>query len=103
MGTLSIQRQRWQLREQELNLKSQIEEMNQADAMKQTPAAPAAVPPPAEVPHGAHLAAPGVHMAPPPPAGRAPLFVLAGFGVLLGILASLTIAGRSRARAELES
>jgi RND family efflux transporter MFP subunit len=54
-------------------------------------------------PHGAELAAPGTTPAPPGPVGRMPLFILAGLGILLAILAGFTIYSRARARAELES
>jgi RND family efflux transporter MFP subunit len=40
---------------------------------------------------------------PPGPVGRTPLLVLAGFGVMLALLAGLTILSRWRASAELES
>jgi RND family efflux transporter MFP subunit len=56
---------------------------------------------PPATPHGAELGVSGA--APPAPAGRAPLFVLAGLGLLLVIAAGMTILARSRARAELES
>jgi RND family efflux transporter MFP subunit len=55
------------------------------------------------VPHGAELGDAGAPSAPPPPAGRLPLFLLAGLVVLLIIGAGMTILSRSRARAELES
>jgi RND family efflux transporter MFP subunit len=54
-------------------------------------------------PHGAQLAAPGEQSAPPAPAGRTPLFVLAGLFILLAILAAGTLMSRSRARKELET
>jgi RND family efflux transporter MFP subunit len=71
--------------------------------MKQTETEPATVAPSPPVPHGAQLAAPGELSAPPAPAGRTPLFVLAGLGVLLAILAGITISSRSHASKELES
>jgi RND family efflux transporter MFP subunit len=54
-------------------------------------------------PHGAQLAASGEQSAPPAPAGRAPLFLLAALGILLVVAAGITILRRSRASAELES
>ena len=54
-------------------------------------------------PHGAELGGADAPSAPPAPAGRTPLFVLAVLGLLLVIMAVITILSRSRARAELES
>jgi RND family efflux transporter MFP subunit len=71
--------------------------------MKQTETELATAAPPAAAPHGAQLAAPGEQSAPPAPAGRTPLFVLAGLGVVLAILAGITISSRLRASRELES
>jgi membrane fusion protein, multidrug efflux system len=71
--------------------------------MKQTETEPTTVAPTRPAPHGAQLAAPGEQSAPPAPAGRTPLFVLAALGVLLAILAGITISSRSRASKELES
>jgi multidrug efflux system membrane fusion protein len=71
--------------------------------MKQTEPEPITADPSSTVPHGAHLAAPGVESAPPAPAGRTPLFLLAGFLVLLAVLAGITMAARSHASKELES
>ncbi len=56
---------------------------------------------PAATPHGAELGVSGG--APPAPAGKAPLFLLGGLGLLLVIAAAITIMSRSRARAALES
>src|SRR5580658_6588000 len=56
-----------------------------------------------QTPHGAELGAGDVPSAPPAPAGRMPLFVLAGLGILLAILAGFTMLSRSRASAELEA
>jgi RND family efflux transporter MFP subunit len=69
--------------------------MNQLESAHDTAQAPATTP------HGAELG--GAVGAPPAPAGRAPLFVLGGLGVLLVIAAAFTTLSRSRARAELES
>jgi RND family efflux transporter MFP subunit len=63
----------------------------------ETSVASPATPPP----HGAELGVSGG--APPAAAGRTPLFLLAALGILLVIGAGITILGRSRARAELES
>jgi RND family efflux transporter MFP subunit len=55
------------------------------------------------VPHGAQLGDAGAPSAPPAPAGRTPLFVVAGLCLLLIIAAGITVLSRTRARAELES
>jgi membrane fusion protein, multidrug efflux system len=52
-------------------------------------------------PHGAELG--GVAASPPAPAGRAPLYLLAFFGLLLIVAAAITIVTRSRANAVLET
>ena len=62
-----------------------------------------AAPPAAHVPHGAELGDAGAPSAPPPPAGRLPLFLLAGLVVLLAVGAGLTALSRSRASVELAS
>jgi RND family efflux transporter MFP subunit len=56
---------------------------------------------PAATPHGAELGVSGG--APPAPAGKTPLFVLASLGLLLIVAAALTILARSHARAQLEN
>src|ERR1700722_17191910 len=71
--------------------------------MKQLETEPTTAAPNPAAPHGAQLAMPDEQSAPPAPAGRTPLFVLAGLGVLLVVLAGITIASRSRASKELES
>jgi membrane fusion protein, multidrug efflux system len=71
--------------------------------MKQTETEPIAASPAHATPHGAELGGTGAPSAPPAPAGRTPLFVLAGLGVLLAILAAITISSRSHASKELES
>jgi RND family efflux transporter MFP subunit len=71
--------------------------------MKQTETEPIAAPPAPAAPHGAELGAGDVPAAPPGPAGRTPLFVLAGLLILLAVLAGITIYSRSRASAELEN
>ncbi len=67
----------------------------ESDAITSTPTRPA--------PHGAELGDAGAPSAPPAPAGRTPLFLLAALGLLLVAAAGFTILSRSRARAELES
>ncbi len=67
----------------------------ESDAITATPTRPA--------PHGAELGDAGAPSAPPAPAGRTPLFLLAALGLLLVAAAGFTILSRSRARAELES
>ncbi|HUD83509.1 MAG TPA: efflux RND transporter periplasmic adaptor subunit [Candidatus Saccharimonadales bacterium] len=69
--------------------------------MKPTETEPRVASPEPPAPHGAELGVSGG--APPAPAGRTPLFLLAALGILLVIGAGITILGRSRARAELES
>jgi len=71
--------------------------------MKQTETKPTTAASTPAAPHGAQLAAPGAQSAPPAPAGRTPLFVLAAFGVLLAILAGITISSRLRASKDLET
>jgi RND family efflux transporter MFP subunit len=71
--------------------------------MKQTETEPSAASPAPATPPGTVLPATGAQSAPPAPAGRMPLFLLAGFGIVLVILAGITIMSRARARAELES
>jgi RND family efflux transporter MFP subunit len=58
-------------------------------------------PSPHETPHGAELGVSGG--APPGPAGRTPLVLLAGFVILLFVGAGITFLARSKASAELES
>jgi RND family efflux transporter MFP subunit len=70
--------------------------------MKQSDAEPIATPAPA-TPHGAELGSAAAPLAPPAPAGRAPLILLAGLGLLLVIAAAITVFSRSRARAELQT
>ncbi len=62
----------------------------------------AAAPAPA-TPHGAEPGDAGAPSGPPTPAGRTPLYVVAGIGVLLVIAGAITFMARARARAELES
>jgi RND family efflux transporter MFP subunit len=71
--------------------------------MNQTETEPIAASPPSATPHGAELGGADTPAAPPAPAGRAPLFLLAGLAVLLVIGVGITILSRSRARAELET
>lgn len=64
---------------------------------------PATPSPAAATPHGRESGSAGAPSAPPKPVGRTPLWVLAGFALLLLIGAVLTVWSRSRARAQLES
>jgi RND family efflux transporter MFP subunit len=54
-------------------------------------------------PHGAQLSASDEESAPPPPAGRTPLFVLGGLALVLAVLAGVTISSRRHASKVLES
>jgi RND family efflux transporter MFP subunit len=69
--------------------------------MKQTETGSSIAPPPSAAPHGAELGAPITQTAPVSP--TIPLFLLGGIGLVLAILAGITMVSRSRARAELES
>ena len=69
--------------------------------MKQTETESSILPPPSVAPHGAELGAPPTQSAPLSP--TIPLFLLGGIGLVLAILAVITVLSRSRARAELES
>jgi RND family efflux transporter MFP subunit len=71
--------------------------------MKQTESESIAASPAPATPHGAELGGADAPSAPPAPAGRTPLFVLAALGLLLVIGAGITILSRSHARAELET
>jgi RND family efflux transporter MFP subunit len=71
--------------------------------MKETETGPAITPPIGAVPHGAELGALPTDSTPPPPVGRGPWILLGGFGLALVVMAGITIAARSRARAALES
>lgn len=55
----------------------------------------------AATPHGAELGISGG--APPAPAGKTPLFVFGGLGILLIVAAGITVLARSHARSELET
>jgi len=69
--------------------------------MKQTETESSIPPPASAAPHGAELGAPSTQTAPVSP--TVPLFLLGGIGMVLAILAGITVLSRSRARAELES
>jgi RND family efflux transporter MFP subunit len=69
--------------------------------MKQTETESSLRPPPSAAPHGAELGAPPTQSAPLSP--TIPLFLLGGIGLVLAILAVITVLSRSRAHAELES
>ena len=69
--------------------------------MKQTETESSIAPPASAAPHGAELGALITQSAPLSP--TIPLFLLGGIGLVLAILAGITIVSRSRARAELES
>src|ERR1035438_83193 len=71
------------------------------EPMKQTETESSILPPPSAAPHGAELGAPPTQSAPLSP--TIPLFLLGGIGLVLAILAVITVLSRSRARAELES
>ena len=69
--------------------------------MNQTETEPTTAPPAAVTPHGAELGAPTTQSAPP---SRTVLFFLLGsVGLVLAILAVITVVSRSRARAQLET
>ena len=70
--------------------------------MKQTEIEPSGAPAAPTAPHGAELGAPILQTEPVAPSGRGPWFVLGGLGIVLAILAGMTVVARSRARAELE-
>ncbi len=69
--------------------------------MKQTETESSIAPPVSATPHGAELGAPTIQSA--PLSRTIPLLLLGGIGMVLAILAVITIVARSRARAELES
>jgi membrane fusion protein, multidrug efflux system len=71
--------------------------------MKQTETEPIAASAAPATPHGAELGSADAASAPPAPAGRLPLFVLAALGVVLVIAAVLTMLSRSHATKELET
>jgi RND family efflux transporter MFP subunit len=71
--------------------------------MKQSENEPTTASPGAGASEVIQVAAAGEQAAPPGPAGRTPLYLLAGFGMLLAVLAGITVLSRSRASAELET
>jgi RND family efflux transporter MFP subunit len=70
--------------------------------MKQSETEPGAASPFPATPHGAQLGDAGAPSAPPAPAGRGPLFVLAALVLVLVVAGGITILSRSHAREELE-
>ncbi|HEY3863946.1 MAG TPA: efflux RND transporter periplasmic adaptor subunit [Verrucomicrobiae bacterium] len=56
---------------------------------------------PPHTPHGAELGVGDAQIAPPGPAGRAPLLVVAGLILLLAVMAVVTLLSRAHARAQL--
>ena len=71
--------------------------------MKQTETEPTAGSHAHATPHGAELGDDGAPSAPPAPAGKTPVFVLAFLGVVLVVAAGFTLLSRSRASKELAS
>jgi len=71
--------------------------------MKLTETETTNAPPGATPPHGAQLGAPLANPPPPAPGSKTPLWLLGIVGLVLVIMAGLTILSRSHARAELES
>jgi multidrug efflux system membrane fusion protein len=69
--------------------------------MKQTETEATTAPPVAVAPHGAELGAPTTKSA--PPSRTVLLFLLGGIGMVLVILAVITVVSRSRSRAQLET
>ena len=69
--------------------------------MNQTETEPTTAPPTAVTPHGAELGAPTTQSA--PPSRTVLLFLLGSVGLVLAILAVITVVSRSRARAQLET
>jgi RND family efflux transporter MFP subunit len=69
--------------------------------MNQSETEPKTAPPVAVTPHGAELGAPTTQSA--PPSRTVLLFLLGSVGLVLAILAVITVVSRSRARAQLET